>query len=380
MNGDTFDSRWSQYPSQQATVAAALEWLTNLLDSLGRAEVHYIYGNHDWLGMFRDSLEELSSRHPRLFSHKYWLRLDRSLFLHGDCANYRMAQAALERLRRPWKRDRQRGWLSASLYDLADLTGLNGLVHRCYFPRNRAVGNVAYYLDQTMHGWRDQVDDCYFGHSHLPFRDHLLGPVRYHNTGSGIPGMGFQPLRFPLSAQWSSQEFCTMSTRETKASEAPRPTPKVTCYSHGESAFMEWSQSLRGRLLQPLLSLMSAAGLRAGHITFLSLLSGIAFCPLFLWGSRAAAFTLLFAHVVRDGPLARFKGEASTRGSIIDTMVDQMVVTLTTVTMIYVGHASAWPAGLYIFFYLVVVVFAMVRHLLAAPYSWLFRPRFLVFG
>ena len=74
------------------------------------------------------------------------------------------------------------------------------------------------------------------------------------------------------------------------------------------------------------------------------------------------------------------KGEASTRGSIIDTMVDQMVVTLTTVTMIHVGHASAWPAGLYIFFYLVVVVFAMVRHLLAAPYSWLFRPRFLVFG
>ena len=207
LNGDTFDFRWSQYPAQQATVAAALEWLTNLLDSLGRAEVHYIYGNHDWLGMFRDSLEELSSRHPRLFYHKYWLRLDRSLFLHGDCANYRMDQAALERLRRPWKRDRQRGWLSASLYDLADLTGLSGLVHRCYFPRNRAVGNVAHYLDQTMHGWREQVDDCYFGHSHLPFRDHLLGAVRYHNTGSGIPGIGFQPLRFPLSAQWSSQEF-----------------------------------------------------------------------------------------------------------------------------------------------------------------------------
>ena len=99
-----------------------------------------------------------------------------------------------------------------------------------------------------------------------------------------------------------------MSTPETKASEASRPTPKVTCYSHGEGAFMEWSQSLRGRLLQPLLSLMSAAGLRAGHITFLSLLSGIAFCPLFLWGSRTAAFTLLLAHVVLDGldgPLAR---------------------------------------------------------------------------
>ena len=39
------------------------------------------------------------------------------------------------------------------------------------------------------------------------------------------------------------------------------------------------------------------------------------------------------------------------------------------------------PAGgVYIFLYTVVVVFAMVRNALAVPYSWLFRPRFLVYA
>ena len=32
------------------------------------------------------------------------------------------------------------------------------------------------------------------------------------------------------------------------------------------------------------------------------------------------------------------------------------------------------------FFYFAVVAFAMVRNALSAPYSWLFRPRFLVFS
>jgi len=35
---------------------------------------------------------------------------------------------------------------------------------------------------------------------------------------------------------------------------------------------------------------------------------------------------------------------------------------------------------LYLFFYTLVVIFAMVRNALAIPYSWLVRPRFLVYA
>ena len=164
---------------------------------------------------------------------------------------------------------------------------------------------------------------------------------------------------------------------------APKMGAGVNCYSEGEGGFMEWGQRLRGTALRPLLRWMDRMGMRAGHVTALSLLAGLAFCPFLLWGSPLVAFVLLVLHVLLDGldgPLARYRGTASNRGSFSDTMADQLVVTASTLTMIHAGLASAWPGGLYIFLYAVVVGFAFVRNALAAPYSWLFRPRFLVFA
>lgn len=161
------------------------------------------------------------------------------------------------------------------------------------------------------------------------------------------------------------------------------PKAKITCYSQGEGTFMQESQALRGRLLTPFLRLLAWAGCTANHLTFLSLLTGLAFCPVFLWGSSITGFALLLAHVVLDGldgPLARFTGRASNRGSFTDTMADQIVVAFSTVAMIHAQHAGVWPGGLYIFFYSIVVAFAMVRNALAIPYSWLIRPRFLVYA
>lgn len=157
----------------------------------------------------------------------------------------------------------------------------------------------------------------------------------------------------------------------------------VNCYSDGESAFMEWSQAFRGKWLGPLLNLLGSNGIRAGHITFLSLLCGLAFCPLFLVGEYGWAFALLLVHVLLDGidgPLARHLGRAGDRGSFTDTAADQVVVSATAIAMVYTGHAGAWAGGSYLFLYTLVVAFAMIRNALAVPYSWLFRPRFVVFA
>ncbi len=157
----------------------------------------------------------------------------------------------------------------------------------------------------------------------------------------------------------------------------------VNCYSDDEGSFMQWSQELRGRVLKPALRWFSEAGLRANHITLASLLVGLAFCPLFMVGEFEFAFAMLALHVFLDGldgPLARFRGRASNRGSFTDTMADQIVVTATALTLIDTGFASAWAVGLYVFLYALVVGFAMVRNALNAPYSWLFRPRFAIYA
>ena len=83
-----------------------------------------------------------------------------------------------------------------------------------------------------------------------------------------------------------------------------------------------------------------------------------------------------------DGALARHTGTASRRGSFTDSVCDQIVVVATTVTLMATSSPiiGIWPGGVYIFVYTMVVVFAMVRNALAVPYSWLVRPRFIVYA
>ena len=76
------------------------------------------------------------------------------------------------------------------------------------------------------------------------------------------------------------------------------PPPGVTCYSGGEGDFMRRWQTLRGRLLAPLLALLARVRVTPNHLTLLSFLAGLAFSPLFLWGSRLAAFAFLLAHLL----------------------------------------------------------------------------------
>jgi phosphatidylglycerophosphate synthase len=161
------------------------------------------------------------------------------------------------------------------------------------------------------------------------------------------------------------------------------PKPKITCYSADEAGFMGRSQDLRARLLRPLLGMLHGLRVTANHLTLLSLLAGLAFCPVFLYGSQALAFGLLLLHVVLDGfdgPLARHTQRASNRGSVTDTAADQVVVACSTLTLIHAGYVGAWSGGLYVFLYGTVVLFALVRSALAIPYSWLVRPRFFVYA
>ena len=113
---------------------------------------------------------------------------------------------------------------------------------------------------------------------------------------------------------------------------------------------------------------LARLGVTPNYLTLLSLVTGLAFCPAFLWDWKITAFALLLLHALFDGvdgPLARFTGKASNRGSFTDTAADQVVVTFSTVTLIHAGYVAAWPGALYLFFYTIVVIFAMVRNALA---------------
>ena len=196
LNGDIFDFRWSELPDQSATISAAIDWVKELLENFQGESVHYILGNHDCLSAFTSRLEALARANPIFSCHEHSLILNRSLFLHGDCANRLMDGEMLKRYRHAWSSHQQRGALSKTLYQLADLTGLSRRFHEQHFPEATTVIRVAHHLDHVLPTWREDIDDVYFGHTHRPFTRHSHEGVLFHNTGSGIRGMGFQPLRF----------------------------------------------------------------------------------------------------------------------------------------------------------------------------------------
>ena len=159
---------------------------------------------------------------------------------------------------------------------------------------------------------------------------------------------------------------------------------KADCYASGERAAMVWYAELRERWLGPFLAMMAKLGLKPDHLTIISLVLGLLFCPLYFW-SPAWAFAALLMHAVVDGidgPLARHLGVESKAGSFTDTTCDQIVVVAVTLTlMCHPSQLIPIPAGtIYIFLYTIVVVFAMVRNAMRIPYSWVIRPRLVVYG
>ncbi len=147
-------------------------------------------------------------------------------------------------------------------------------------------------------------------------------------------------------------------------------------------------QNFKDGLLAPLLNVLARCRVTPDHVTIVSTLAGLAFCPLYFW-SPAWAYGLLFAHLLLDGidgPLARHCGLASARGSFTDTVGDQIVVVATSLTWMYASTVEGLvgidviTGGVHLLLYTVVVAFAMVRNALGIPYAWLLRPRNFVYA
>ena len=156
---------------------------------------------------------------------------------------------------------------------------------------------------------------------------------------------------------------------------------KADVYAAGERAWMVRTQQWRAKLFGPLLRLLAACHVTPDHLTILSLLCGIAFCPLYLY-SPGWSFVALILHVAidgLDGPLARYLGTDSRKGSFTDSMADQAVIAASTIMLMWLDVVAMLPGVLYIVTYTVVVLFAMARNAMKDPYSWLFRPRFYVY-
>jgi UDP-2,3-diacylglucosamine pyrophosphatase LpxH len=198
LNGDIFDFRWSTHGDQSKTLPAAINWLHELVNALPNCQIHFVVGNHDCTVAFQEALTELAGARPRFQWHEYLLRLGPSLFVHGDCAHRQMNHHSLGRFRQSWQRDFTWNPGLAVAYECVDRLGITRRVHEWHFPRQKTVERVAFYLDGFCPGWREQTRHCYFGHTHLPFAGYEHDGIQFHNTGSAIHNLEFNPIWFEV--------------------------------------------------------------------------------------------------------------------------------------------------------------------------------------
>jgi len=161
------------------------------------------------------------------------------------------------------------------------------------------------------------------------------------------------------------------------------PTAKGDCYSAGERNWMEYGQQVRAWFLAPFLRLMTKLRITPDHITILSFLFGVAFAPLWYFENVWLAVSALWIHVALDGidgPLARFQNSASHRGSFTDSFCDQLIVSAVTIFLMIGSPKLSIPAGaIFLVVYTGVLAISMVRNSLQIPYTWLVRPRLILF-
>ena len=170
---------------------------------------------------------------------------------------------------------------------------------------------------------------------------------------------------------------------EKTADLSAEPTTKGDCYSAGEREWMEYGQQIRARLLAPSLRFMTKLRITPDHITIVSFLCGVAFAPFWYFENCWLAVSVLWIHVALDGidgPLARFQNSASPRGSFTDSFCDQLVVSTVTIFLMIGAPKLSIPAGsTFVVVYTGVLAISMVRNTLQIPYTWLVRPRLILF-
>jgi UDP-2,3-diacylglucosamine hydrolase len=196
LNGDTFDFQWGSPQDTVNNMQAAAQWLAQTLRDFPHCRIEYVLGNHDSQDAFRARLQTLAQHEPRFRVHERCLQLGSALFLHGDCANWRMTQAQFEWMRQRSRRESEFSRPSRAALILFGKLGFISIIHKLCFPRRRTVANIAHYLDSALPGWRNHIRDCYFGHTHLPFRDYSYQNIAFHNSGSAFQELGFLPLFF----------------------------------------------------------------------------------------------------------------------------------------------------------------------------------------
>ncbi|OYP32236.1 metallophosphoesterase [Rhodopirellula sp. MGV] len=199
LGGDIFDFKWSSDPCPENTLNRAERWIEDLVAERPECEFHYILGNHDSHPTFVDRLQRLTNRLENFQWHRYFVRLDHCLFLHGDVADGSLEHAVLDARRERMEKKKRRHPVWHYAYDLA----IHAKLHRLAILSIRelvVLSRIREYADQIGQGPESGVHDVYFGHTHFDLDGVDYQGMTFHNGGAAIKGLRFRIVDASLNS------------------------------------------------------------------------------------------------------------------------------------------------------------------------------------
>jgi UDP-2,3-diacylglucosamine pyrophosphatase LpxH len=203
LGGDIFDFRWRTKLSMDEALDQSVHWLERLIENNTAARYHYLLGNHDSHPDFVERLQRLSEQLPRFQWHRHMLRIDKSIFLHGDVVDRKIRAGEIHHdivdSRRSSKEERPDPHPFAhKLYDAAVGARLHRVAIQVAKRKEVVLRRLKHYLDAHDAGLESGVEQVFFGHTHRRLSNIRYGGMRFHNPGAAIKGLPFEIIETGL--------------------------------------------------------------------------------------------------------------------------------------------------------------------------------------
>ncbi len=199
LGGDIFDFKWSEGKTFEQSIDWSIEWLRRLMVNAADAKFYYLLGNHDAHPDFLKALDRLSLEAKNQFEWMaHWLKLNNTVFLHGDVLDANNCHQRLDEKRRVLSHQQISAPIVHKLYDVAIKAKLHRAVIGIAARPARVLPALTKYLSQQQMSFEQGVEHVYFGHTHRPLDESRYQNACFHNGGASISGLSFRIIDFQL--------------------------------------------------------------------------------------------------------------------------------------------------------------------------------------
>jgi UDP-2,3-diacylglucosamine pyrophosphatase LpxH len=197
LNGDTFDFKRSRFISSSVTAGHAITLLTEICTKHPTTNFYYLLGNHDNNSAFTEILQRVAPTHKNLALFTDTLRLGRCIFLHGDAIDLPHEATDLYLVRKKYQHC-EPSFLSRVFAELVTRSRINKIDYLKH-TRKELAEKIFQYLEKTQPNILKDAKEIFFGHTHIPFSNFLHRGLSFHNTGSMIRGLKWNPMEFAIT-------------------------------------------------------------------------------------------------------------------------------------------------------------------------------------